>query len=76
MPKPPTHPPPHPIQTQLLFHHLEKHGPDLSSWTLGEILELGGACVDGRGPFNVYCEEVGLLFLPTHPFTYPPTYLS
>jgi len=44
---------------QALLRTLQEKGPDVSSWTLNDILELGGACVEGRGRFNVYCEETG-----------------
>lgn len=32
---------------------------DVSQWSLEDVLEAGGACVVGRGAFNVWCKETG-----------------
>ena len=45
---------------QSLFRKLKEEGPDVSTWSLNDVLEVGGACVEGRGRFNVFCEEAGL----------------
>lgn len=40
----------------------------MSEWSLEDILEAGGACVWGRGGWNVFCEETDVWELLTREY--------
>lgn len=40
----------------------------MSQWSLEDLLEVGGACVWGRGGWNVYCEETDVWELWTREY--------